>query len=236
MDLYGNFADLFNLAQATGFKYEKDNPEQFEPRVGILYVPRENADPLKVEILQHVYGINSQNIENDSLIAKADYGTVRVLHPFALLKAKQENAVNLPQNDPDRKPRQDVRHLKIVKLCVRAHLRESIRAVHANLLPARNCLDRLETAIALVKTDIAKRAASLYQINWQKSLPLAELYAVQEPRLKKFANLRLPRVLEEIGTVEKPASKLREFIRSHSPARPEKSNLIRKDHGPEIGD
>ena len=112
LDLLGDLHDLHQLAKVTGFKMVTAPQKVLIPSTGFLEMPRQDAQPVKIEILKRVYGITNQEAQDTALMVEKDGVRYRVLHPIMLLKAKVETAVHLPQDKPGME-RQDARHLKM---------------------------------------------------------------------------------------------------------------------------
>ena len=149
LDLLGDAVDLHHLSKATGFKRVMAPQKVLIPSAGFIEMPRHNAAPVRIEILKRIYGVTTQEAKATALVVERNGVHYRVLHPLMLLKAKAENSADLPQDQPGQE-RQDVRHLKMVILCVRGFLRELIMQVENNTLAARDCINLLEETLPVI--------------------------------------------------------------------------------------
>ncbi len=137
LDLLGDSFDLDHLARATGLRKESAPRKILIPSAGYLQIPRTGAQPIKVEVLKRIYGVTTSEAKTTSLVVEQEGMRYRVLHPVILLKAKLQAAVDLPQDKPGME-REDVRHLRIMLLCVRCFLRDLIVAVGTGTVPSRD--------------------------------------------------------------------------------------------------
>jgi len=197
LDVLGDYLDLDHLAKATGFRKESAPRKLLIPSAGYLEIPRAGARPIKVEVLKRIHGVMTTEAKATALVVKHEGLRFRVLHPVILLKAKLEAAVGLPQDKPGLE-RQDVRHLKIMLLCVRGFLRELIMAVEIDKLPARDCLNLLEGTMALAMNRSGVKALKKHGIDWTSALPIAALEHVTSAKLQNFRDKRLPRWLAHL--------------------------------------
>jgi hypothetical protein len=121
LDIIGSEASAKRVAQVLGWKYSPPvvggGPVQ-----GVITSP-EPDKPLTVEFLWEIKGVPRQSIEDfvreNVFQPEGGHGTVavRVLDPVLLLHGKIRNAVDIEQAQPD-KPRQDVKHVAMLGLCV----------------------------------------------------------------------------------------------------------------------
>jgi len=192
LDLLGDYLDLEHLAKVTGFKKEPAPHKLLIPSAGYLEIPRAGAQPIKVEVLKRIHGVMTAEAKATALVVEQEGIRYRVLHPVILLKAKLEAAIGLPQDKPGQE-RQDIRHLKIVLLCVRGFLRELIMTVEAGELPSRDCVNLLEETMALAMTRSGIKARKKHGIDWTTVLPITALEHVSSVKLRNFRDKRLPR-------------------------------------------
>jgi len=130
LDVIGSEASARRVAQTLGWQYSPPvvggGPVQ-----GVISSPATDY-PLTVEFLWEIKGVPHQTIrdfvrENTFQPEGSDRVVrVRVLDPVLLLHGKIRNAVDIEQNQPE-KPRQDVKHVAMLALCV-PHFLEDMRA------------------------------------------------------------------------------------------------------------
>ena len=191
LDLLGDRWDLDALARATGWPKRPAQQKIFIPSAGFLEMPRQGRAPVKVEVLKRLYGVTTEEIRSAALVIEHEGVQLRVVHPISLLEAKLHNAIHLPQQ-----ARHDVKHLKMMVLCVRGFLREKLVDVQAGRLSERDCVGLCEKVLRLADSRTAAQAAKRHGINWTDALPLKELNESTHTRLRNFAHKRLKRWME----------------------------------------
>ena len=82
-------------------------------------------------------------------------------------------------------------HLRIMLLCVRAFLRETLRGVEAGTLPARGWLGALERVLKLAESSRGKKAVRTLGVDWTHALPLTEITASGHPVVERFREKRM---------------------------------------------
>ncbi len=198
LDLLGDYLDLERLAKATGFEKKTAEKKIWIPSCGFLVMPFGNAKTgVKIEILKRLYGIPHGEIEERALKSVWKGEEIRVPDPILLLKAKAENVVHIPQNEPGRE-RQDVKHVKMLIICVRAFLREQISDISTGKISVIDCLAFHQDMCEFALTKTAKKAVQMYNLNWVETMPLQELRETSEKKLKNFMEKRLPRWIKEL--------------------------------------
>lgn len=195
LDLLGDYLDLDHLAKATGFRKESAPRKLLIPSAGYLEIPRAGARPIKVEVLKRIHGVTTAEAKATALVVEQEGVRYRVLHPVILLKAKLEATIDLPQAKPGLE-RQDLRHLRIMLVCVRGFLRELIAAVEAGKLPGRDCVNLLEETMAFATSTSGIKARKKHGIDWRTALPIASLGEVTNAKLRNFRDKRLPRWMD----------------------------------------
>ena len=168
-------------------------------------MPLPGGPPVKVEILKRIYGLLTEDVQESAIEMQIHGIPVRVPSPLILLRAKLENAVHLEQ-DKKGFERQDVKHLKMALIVTGVVLKETVHAVHAGKIKARDCLDAFEDFIRAVTSRTAKRATEMYGIHWTEGLPLDELAKSKNPKLRNFFEKRLSRCFPEIQKPRTPRS------------------------------
>jgi hypothetical protein len=134
-----------------------------------------------VEIVRSVPGVRAPTVEALAVEMEWSGRTIRVLDPISLLVCKVELALTVSQLK-----RQDVEHLKILFLCVRGFLREWLREVEAERLPAKGWLGAVNRLFKLAKSTYGKKAAKKFAVAWQEILPLEEIAVATNQKIKTF--------------------------------------------------
>ncbi len=188
LDVLGAERDLEEIARVTGAKKLKSLRKIFVPTVGVLEISRGGV-VLKVEILKRIYGATTQDVLAGAVVLKRGALTLRLIDPFTLLETKIENAANLPQET-----RQDVKHVRMMIFCLRGLLREAVGQVAAGAMSGRQCVVALERTLQIIGSPSAKKLGAQHGIKWLAALPLQELAASKDAKLKNFSEKRLPRL------------------------------------------
>lgn len=176
LDVIGSEASAKRVAQALGWQYSPPimggGPVQ-----GVITSPA-SAKPLTVEFLWEIKGVPHQAIqefvrENSfQPEGRSRVVTVRVLDPVLLLHGKIRNAVDIEQAQPE-KPRQDVKHVAMLGLCV-PHFLEDVRAQAPDSSKLRETLENYITALAALRNNYSGRqfeAKNPGVIRWLELIP-----------------------------------------------------------------
>lgn len=104
---------------------------------------------------------------------------VRMLDPVLLLHGKIRNAVDIEQGQPE-KPRQDVKHVAMLSLCV-PHFLEDVRVQVSDEVKRRELLENYIRALSALKHNYSGRQFEAQHpgvIRWQELVP---------PRIREMA-------------------------------------------------
>lgn len=197
LDLLGTQMDLLDLASKTGFKIVAAENKAFIPSAGYLLMPHRNGVEVKVEILKRIYGVRTHDIQEKALEFNYRAKNIRIIDPISLLQSKVENAVGLEQKRPHGN-RQDEKHMRIMMMVVRAHLRGSIKNIGQEKYGVRDCLNLHEDVISICTSNAGKQAVRMYELNWEDVFPLKELTKSNYEGLRNFAEIRWPRVERDL--------------------------------------
>ena len=158
---------------------------------GVVWSIGENRS--RVEFVRHVPGAMAAEVEK--LAVEHDYlgQPVRVIDPISLLACKLVLALTV-----DQRQRRDADHARILLLCVRAFLRETLRGVEAGELPARGWLGATERLLKLAKSKTGKRVALKLKLHWPQVLPEAEIAASKNRLIARFKEKRLTQWREKV--------------------------------------
>jgi hypothetical protein len=140
----------------------------------------------RVEFVRQVPGATAKEVEK--LAVEHDYlgQRIRIIDPVSLLACKLILALTVDQTN-----RRDADHARILLLCTRAFLRETLRGVEAGELPARGWLGVTERLLKVAEAKIGGRATRELKIQWPQALPEPEIAASKNPLLVRFREKRL---------------------------------------------
>jgi hypothetical protein len=133
---------------------------------------------LTVEFLSEIKGVSHETIveyARENRLHSPDGAEslpVRVLDPVILLAGKVRNAVDIEQDLPE-KPRQDVKHIAMLALCV-PHFLEEVRLQVPHVLQRKETLGNyIRTLAALQHTYSARQFETRHPgvIHWQELIP-----------------------------------------------------------------
>jgi len=176
LDVIGSEASARRVAQTLGWQYSSPvvggGPVQ-----GVVRSPA-TTNALTVEFLWEIKGVPHQTIQefvrentfqpegSDQLVP------VRVLDPVFLLHGKIRNAVDIDQGQPE-KPRQDVKHVAMLGLCV-AHFLQDVRAQLVDEGEQKETLGNYIRALSALKNNYSGRQFEARYpgvIRWQELIP-----------------------------------------------------------------
>jgi hypothetical protein len=176
LDVIGSEASARRVAQALGWQYSRPvvggGPVQ-----GVISSPATDH-PLTVEFLWEIKGVPHQTIrefvrENTfQPEGSNDLVRVRVLDPVLLLHGKIRNAVDIEQEQPD-KPRQDVKHVAMLGLCVR-HFLEDVRVQVSEEAKRNETLANYIRALTALKHNYSGRQFEARHpgvVTWRELIP-----------------------------------------------------------------
>ena len=175
LDVIGSEASARRVAQTLGWQY---SPPVVGggPLQGVVSSPATDR-PLTVEFLLEIKGVPEQTIRDfvrentfqpegrDRLVL------VRILDPV-LLHGKIRNAVDIEQDLPER-PRQDVKHVAMLSLCV-PHFLEDVRAQVSDDAKRKETLANYIRALTALKNNYSGRlfeARHPGMIHWEELVP-----------------------------------------------------------------
>jgi hypothetical protein len=186
IDFHGDRDDVLRMAKDLGLRATLPHSREMSALAGVI--PFE-IDGLRtsIEVVRHSRGLPNARIQRWALTANRGGKKIRVLDPISLLDSKLWLALKV-----DQKERRDVEHMRIMLLCVRAFLRETLRGVEAGTLPARGWLGAVERVLKLAESRAGKKAARRLGVDWAQTLPLTEIAASSHRAAKRFRETRLP--------------------------------------------
>ena len=176
LDVIGSEASARRVAQTLGWQY---SPPVVGggPLQGVVSSPATDR-PLTVEFLLEIKGVPQQTIRD--FVRENTFQPegsnrlvlVRVLDPVLLLHGKIRNAVDIEQDLPER-PRQDVKHVAMLSLCV-PHFLEDVRAQVPDEATRKETLANYIRALTALKNNYSGRQFEARHpgvIHWQQLIP-----------------------------------------------------------------
>jgi len=176
LDVIGTEADAKRVAEAIGWHHSPP-PVGGGPVQAVLSSESGGAG-LAVEFLFEIKGVSHQTIADnvrDGVVripTTDEVVAVRVLDPVLLLAGKIRNAVDIEQDRPE-KPRQDVKHVAMLALCV-PHFLEDVRAQTTGRAEQKDVCGKYLTMLVALKNTYSGR---LFQekhpgvITWPELVP-----------------------------------------------------------------
>lgn len=139
-----------------------------------------------IEVVRSLPGLTVHEIEATAFDAEFEGQRIRVLDPVSLLWCKPTLTTKVPQRG-----RQDENHVRIMVVCVRAFLRETLRAVAQGELPIRGWLGAVERVLRLAEQRVGRQLSGRHGVNWRAVLPWEEIALSQEPPVVRLQTHRL---------------------------------------------
>lgn len=185
MDFVGDRTTALQLSWMVGEPAEKAPSNENTPviyRIKLLFADRKRKNST-LEVLSHWAGVSNKELyDNAMIIQSAALGVrARLPSPLICLKAKASNLVRLKQEK-----RNDLRQVKVLIICCRAHLRNVIRQAETGQITEGAALDCFNLLQTWAQGSYARRAAAKYRLNWREAFPLRELERTYVPSLLKF--------------------------------------------------
>jgi hypothetical protein len=146
-----------------------------------------------IDLVRHVPGVTTAEVEKLAIAHEFSGQPIRVIDPVSLLKCKLDLAFTVDQSG-----RRDAEHVRILVICVRAFVRETLRGVEAGELPARGWLGAVERVLKLAESTLGRKATQRLNVDWLQVLPEAEIAASQSRLVVPFREKRLPQWLAKI--------------------------------------
>jgi hypothetical protein len=168
-----------------------------EPRthaVAILTKEVRGREPLRIEVPKDVHGFRPTDLELSTIVTTAGGRQVRLLDPAVLLKGKISTLVHL---GIAQRPN-DERHIRLLIPITSAFLNERMEAVRAGSTAERPLLSAFRYEINVGQSDQARTLAKEYGFDFSAVMPAIDDFA-KLPRLAKFVEFELPRILPSRG-------------------------------------
>lgn len=191
LDFHGGRNAVLHLARQLNLT------PQFPPAAALTalagIIPIKVGDEFtSIEFVRQVGGIRWPDISELAVERDFEGVCIRVLDPISLLCGKANLAVSV-----DQKQRRDAEHLRILILCTRAFLRETLAGVEADTLPARGWLGAVERVLKLAESSVGKKTSRKLDVDWRTALPEMEIATAKHRLVSQFRRIRLPQWLEK---------------------------------------
>ena len=169
---------------------------------------------VKVEILGHILGADSQKVRETALSENYEGHRFRVISPFLLYEAKGTNLVRIPQRTEAR-TREDFKQFTVMGFVVREVLRELVARADAERALLKAC-NRLADFWLSTEGVILVRAGVT---NPRQVLPVAELERHSGTSVQNFITKGLPQFERQLAVCldtmdERALEKLRMEIKA----------------------
>lgn len=147
----------------------------------------------RVEFVRRVPGTPEAEVEK--LAIESDFlgQPIRVIDPVSLLACKLNLTLTVDQTN-----RRDADHFRILLLCTRAFLRETLLQVHQEELPVRGWLGAIERLLKLAESKLGRRAILELETQWVQTLPEPEIAASKHRLIVQFREKRLVQWLAKL--------------------------------------
>lgn len=182
LDLVGSAGLLDRLNRSHKGKLTRTEPRS--PVIGRLDVPRKGGGFLRIEVLHTVKGLNAKDLAR-TMELKIEGMTARVLLPHLILKAKIENSQSI-----DQEGRNDVKHVRMMILCMHAFLIELIGLVASGQISERAVVNILEETLEIVTSPQAAKAVHLWGVDFSKVWPLDDLRMARSEKIARWLQHR----------------------------------------------
>ena len=175
LDLIGTQAEAVQIARTIGWHISP--PPIGGGPVQAVLSSEPGGQGLATEFLSQIKGVSQETIVDnarDGFVRVPEIGetvAVRVLDPVLLLAGKIRNAVDIEQNQPE-KPRQDVKHVTMLALCV-PHFLDDIRA-QTDIAQQRTICGKYITMLAALRNTYSGRQFDARYpgvIRWSELIP-----------------------------------------------------------------
>ncbi len=170
LDLVGSVGLLERLHQSHKGKLTRSEPRS--PVLGRIDIKRKGGGFLRVEVLHGVKGLSSKELTK-TMELKIQGLVARVLLPHLILKAKIENTESISQEG-----RNDVKHVKMMILCVRAFIVEFAGFVTEGKVSESALVNLLEETREAIRGSRAEKASRLWGFDFSAIWPMVELEKV----------------------------------------------------------
>lgn len=178
IDVLGQRETLQELANVAGLKPHYFSLRPPSNEVGYILPKDESEQPLLIEVLRWVKGVNQVELESDAVtFLIGDNVPVRVPSPIVLLKAKLANLATISQEG-----RQDAKHVRILFRILPGYLGDLVKTVKEGKRTERQLVNLLGKLLEIVSDGSIRQILQELQLNPQglfSELPDQDLPKVQ---------------------------------------------------------
>ena len=186
IDFHGGLQDLRWLAKELGAQAQVPDRREMTAFAGAVRLEL-GGEPTSVEVVRLIPGVKPSDAAKMAIEHLYQGRLVRVLDPISVLCCKTYMALKV-----DQKERRDGDHARIMVLCVRAFLRETLRGVESGELPPRGWLGAIERVLKLAESSIGRNVVRHLGLDWTEVLPEAEIAASPHGAAVQLREKRLP--------------------------------------------
>lgn len=183
LDLVGNRELLERLHDRLKGKLSFSEPRS--PVLGRLVISSASENDLIIEVLHAVKGLDCKELEH-TIDLEADKVFGRVLMPHLILKAKIENSVSIDQQD-----RNDVKHVEMMLLSVRAFVADLANQVITEELSNRTLVNFLGEIWEIISSRQATLATEMWNFDFSKIWPIPDLESTNDAKISRWIQHRL---------------------------------------------
>ncbi len=134
-----------------------------------------------IEVLHTVYGLGPRDLRR-TVEVEVGGMAARTLLPHIILKAKLANSATIPQNG-----RQDVKHARMMLVCVRGFVEEVLQEVRDGALAERTAVNLFQEIYEVVNSPAAAQAAGKWDLDLASVWPIELLRDPATPKVTRWA-------------------------------------------------
>jgi hypothetical protein len=194
LDLIGDRDEAIAIGRALSVKPKLNPGTDPGPNAGTLLVPGVGGrDRLRIDVLTGVFGCTyPEAFSSAQPFSFPDGTSTKVLDPFLCLQSKVLNLLSL-----DQKTRRDQPQTKIAILNLENRIRELIKSD----IPGadREVLHVTERTFRLALSGEGQQVAKKFGVTVETAVP-TDLFSTGGEKLAKFAERRLPQLIEKLKT------------------------------------
>ena len=202
IDFIGHLDDVLNAAKQLGLPTRKPHPKMRTAFAGAV-VSYVGNTKVNIEFVRRLPGVSDAELKRWAVSSARTGKAIRVADPISMLTCKLNLALTVDQTN-----RRDADHFRILLICTRAFLRETLLGAESGALPIRGWLGAAERVLKLAESKLGRRAVTALETNWQESLPLKEIQASKLRPVTRFRNGRMEQWASKMAS-SKPAAKSR---------------------------
>ena len=184
IDFQGDLSDVQRTASLLGRPTRLPHKRMMTAFAGGISWPIGDAIS-QIEFVRTMPGVKPSEVERLAVTHQFGENLIRVVDPVSLLTCKLTLALTVDQTH-----RRDTDHVRILVLCTRAFLRETLRGAESGALPLRGWLGAVERVLKLAESKLGRRAVNRLTVDWEQALPIREIAASKLGKIAKFREQR----------------------------------------------